>query len=381
MAIGRRRRPRAAAIARYDARASASGATSTVRSAWRGAMEDFVTRNQTPAPVPGRANWWAALPAIIVPAVAAASGAAAGMTDRTAPAWLYPASLAAGSADHARTPDAPQRLPGSAQSFTAAELTNMYRAVDWRPSSHGPLPEVVARGREPALYACGYCHLPAGQGRPENASLAGLPADYIVRQVASLRDGTRRAGSPSGYLPTELMIGVARAVTDTELNAAAAYFAAQHPVRRVRVVEAREVPKSRVAGFVYVAVPGAGREPLGRRLLEFTPDLARHEQRDDRLVYVAYAPPGSIRRGRELARTGAGGRVAACTGCHGTHLQGSNGIPALAGRSPSYLLRALYQFRAGQRDGEQALPMLGVVSTLDERDLLDAVAYAASLPP
>ena len=30
-------------------------------------------------------------------------------------------------------------------------------------------------GRPPGTFACGYCHLPSGQGRPENAALAGFP--------------------------------------------------------------------------------------------------------------------------------------------------------------------------------------------------------------
>jgi len=45
-----------------------------------------------------------------------------------------------------------------------------------------PMPRIVAHGRDDA-WACAYCHLPNGQGRPENAPLAGLPAAYIVEQV------------------------------------------------------------------------------------------------------------------------------------------------------------------------------------------------------
>ena len=33
------------------------------------------------------------------------------------------------------------------------------------------------------FFACGFCHRADGLGEPESASLAGLPAEYIVRQV------------------------------------------------------------------------------------------------------------------------------------------------------------------------------------------------------
>jgi hypothetical protein len=43
------------------------------------------------------------------------------------------------------------------------------------------------------VFACGFCHLPNGLGRPENSSLAGLPASYIVQQVADFKSGARKA--------------------------------------------------------------------------------------------------------------------------------------------------------------------------------------------
>ena len=49
---------------------------------------------------------------------------------------------------------------------------------------HPPLPNIVAHGSGDA-WACAYCHLPNGQGRPENPPLAGLPVAYIAEQVRS----------------------------------------------------------------------------------------------------------------------------------------------------------------------------------------------------
>lgn len=243
------------------------------------------------------------------------------------------------------------------------------------------MPAIVARGRKPDVYACGYCHTPGGQGRPENASLAGLPAAYIVQQVADFKSGARRSPWPGSYLPTELMMNVAAHVTADEVTAAAAYFSRQRQLRRVRVVERDRVPQSHVVGWVYAAIPGGGDEPLGERLLEFASDPARHEKRDDEMQYIAYVPRGSLKRGRSMALAGASWRTVACIGCHGDALQGVGLVPRLAGRSPTYLVRQLLAFQTGARAGATGQPMLPVVARLTIGDMIAAAAYAASLEP
>ena len=59
------------------------------------------------------------------------------------------------------------------------------------------MPDIVTHGRRPDVRACGYCHLPNAQGRPENASLAGLPAAYIVPTGSDYRNGLRKSSEPS----------------------------------------------------------------------------------------------------------------------------------------------------------------------------------------
>jgi cytochrome c553 len=298
-----------------------------------------------------------------------AAGAALA-SEPVVPAWLY----AENSPDGASlSPIA--RVPGSHRRYSRAILSDLYSGPDWHPASHDPMPEVVAHGLKPLVLACGYCHTPGGQGRPENASLAGLPASYIVAQVASFRSGERRGAWPGRYLPTELMIATAKEASAEEVEAAAAYFAAQRPAPRVRVLERERVPRARVVGLVYVAT--GGMEALGERLLEFAPDARRHEDRDDALVYLAYAPVGSLARGRELANAGA----APCVSCHGAQLEGVGAVPRLAGRSPTYLLRALWAFKTGARGGVAALPMQAVVAPLAGGELIALSAYAASLGP
>jgi len=53
----------------------------------------------------------------------------------------------------------------------------------------------------------------------------------------------------------------------------------------------------------------------------------------------------------------------------------------MAGRSPTFLLRALYAFRVDARASEAAAPMRQVAKALKPAQLIDAAAYAASLAP
>ena len=74
-------------------------------------------------------------------------------------------------------------IPDSTEKFPLSRINDAFNAPDWRPASHGPMPEVVAKGRKPTVMACAFCHTPTGQGRPENSALAGLPAAYIKQQL------------------------------------------------------------------------------------------------------------------------------------------------------------------------------------------------------
>ncbi|MDP9089359.1 MAG: hypothetical protein M3O26_11560 [Pseudomonadota bacterium] len=296
------------------------------------------------------------------------------------PAWLFPLNAAAPiSPSH----DAVRSLhvPNSKVSFTEAELNDLFSAPDWHPTSHRAMPPLVAHGHPPDVYACGYCHTAGGQGRPENAALAGLPALYIMNQLADFKSGERKCASPGPYRPADRMIETVKHASAEELSAAAEYFAAQPLQPRVVVVERASVPRSRVIGWVYAADEGGRVERLGQRLLEFAPDAARHENRDDEMRYIAYAPPGSIGRGRHISQAGFDSPVNACNSCHGPQLRGVGLIPPIAGRSPTYILRQLVAFQTGARSAATGLPMRNVVKSLKINGMIDVAAYAASLPP
>jgi cytochrome c553 len=55
-------------------------------------------------------------------------------------------------------------------------------------------------------------------------------------------------------------------------------------------------------------------------------------------------------------------------------------MPRIAGRSPSYVMRQLYDIRAGKRGGGAVLRS-AVVAHLTDDDLVAISAYVASLSP
>lgn len=295
------------------------------------------------------------------------------------PPWAFTLNSPPPAGAVAPRPDpAPKGVPGSDRSFTLAETRDAFNPPDWHPDGHPPMPAAVAAGRRPEMRACGYCHLPNGQGRPENASLAGLPAAYITQQMADFKSGARKSSEPK-MGPPNAMIADAKAATDEEIRAAADYFASFPFKKWIRVVEAEQVPATRIAGWMHV--PTSGTEPLGRRIVEMPEDLGRTELRDDAAGFVAYVPPGSLAAGETLVRTGGNGRTVACGVCHGADLKGLGPVPPLAGRSPSYTVRQLFDLQQGSRRGPWSALMKAAVEKITVDDMIAIAAYTASLEP
>jgi cytochrome c553 len=316
--------------------------------------------------------------------LAAVCGAAGAQTPGTAssssgsyPAWAYP-----WAPDFKAAPDdgVPRHVPDSAAAFTITQERDLFFAPDWHPGDHPPMPSVVAHGRPPDVRACGSCHRTEGTGGPENASLAGLPAAYIAQQMADYKSGARKFSGPQRS-PVLLMTAIAKAATDAEVKAAAAYFSALKPKPVIRVVEADSVPATQIARVFYMLAKDGDKEPLGERIIEVPEDVAQFEHRDSRAQFIAYVPKGSVARGETLARTGGSGTTIACAGCHGPALQGLGAIPGITGRSPSYLMRQLYDLQQHTRNGTGAALMEPVVEKLSQNDMLSLAAYVASLKP
>jgi cytochrome c553 len=300
---------------------------------------------------------------------------------REPPYWAFaikPADLASDAPQ--KPPDTtPRHVPKSEAAFTLAQTTDLFTPPDWHPEDHPAMPEIVSHGRSPEVFACGYCHLPNGQGRPENSSLAGLPAAYIVQQLADFKNGLRKSSDPR-HGPTAAMIKYETKANEKEIQAAAEYFSALKPRPWIRVVETDTVPKTQVGGWMLVVSEGGETEPIGERIIETPENLERTELRDDHSGFVAYVPVGSIKKGEVLV-TGGSSKALRCATCHGTGLRGKDKVPPLAGRSPSYIVRQLYDIQSGARTGVAVHPMKPVVTKLTIDDMAAIAAYTASLNP
>lgn len=268
---------------------------------------------------------------------------------------------------------APKQLPGSTASFTVAQTRDAYNPPDWHPADHPPMPDAVAHGRPKEMRACGFCHLANGFGRPENASLAGLPVAYIIQQMADFKSGDRKTSEPK-MGPPMAMIQDAKAAHDDEIKAAAAYFNSVPFRKWIRVVEAKEVPKTKIAGSMHVPTSD-GMEPLGQRIIEMPENLERTELRDASSSFVAYVPTGSIKKGESLVKS------MSCGTCHGADLKGIGPVPPLAGRSPSYTVRQLFDLQQGNRKGPWSALMKASVEKMTIDDMIAIAAFTSSREP
>lgn len=281
--------------------------------------------------------------------------------------------------------DTPKHVAGSTQAYTTKQMRDSANVFDWFPNEHPPMPEIVRHRRSPGVNpwigACGWCHLPNGKGRPENAGLAGLPAGYILEQLDDFKNGARKAGDP-GKRNTATMAGNAGGLTEEEAKAAADYFASMKMTPWIKVIEGDIVPKTHNTGMFYAVNEGNETERLGNRILEVPVNLEESETfRNPKSGWIAYVPAGSIKRGEDLVVRGGNGKTVACAACHGEALKGNGNFPPLAGRSPSYLARQLYEIQHFARNGPGTQLMRPVVQNLNEDDIVAITAYLASLEP
>ena len=270
-------------------------------------------------------------------------------------------------------------VPGSSLRLGADGKGNEdFYGTDWFPQDHAPMPDVVAHGHPPQLPACVECHLPSGVGGPESAAIAGLPSAYIEQQFEEFRTERRRCAAARGVPCATAMARVSQRITDVDLKTAAAYYASLEYRSRIRVVETATVPKTVVSTWARVRDPRGGTEPIGPRILELPDDEVRYFRGDWRATITAYVPPGSLARGKKSAENSRG--MAPCNSCHGPELKGTPIAPPLAGRSPTYIVRQLYDIQNGFRTGPAVALMQPQVAHLTPEDRVDLAAYLASLP-
>src|ERR1035437_1927996 len=196
------------------------------------------------------------------------------------PAWAY------NIPDKVQPPSVPAtglvHVPGSNQEYDAAKIAGNATPPDWFPEEHDPAPRIVTGEGGATTMACGSCHLMSGQGHPESADLAGLPVEYLVRQMNYFKSGARKDDGRMGP--------IAKAISEEDIRKSAEYFAALKPIPWVKVIESSMPPRTYVAtaGRHRVLSPEGGTEPIGHRIIEIPVDPQGTADRDPHSAYLAY---------------------------------------------------------------------------------------------
>jgi cytochrome c553 len=294
------------------------------------------------------------------------SAPAAEPESKAYPAWAFPGPLN-------------KSVPGSKASYSDVQMFDRTASVDWFPQTHPAMPAAV-KGRLP-LYACGFCHLPEGAGRPENAALAGLPYEYLKRQIADMQAGLRKAPDPKFGPAGNMILTITNSqLSSTDTEEAAKYYASLTYSKHTKIVETTDIPPIHTDSFVYVFDRTGLRQPLGERIVEGPEDFERFEMRDANVGFTAYVPVGAVARGKGLA-AGDGTARASCESCHGPGLKGSAVAPPIAGRPLTPTFRQLYAFKTGTRSGSGAVLMKPIVAPLSTAQMIDLAAFVGSLDP
>lgn len=186
--------------------------------------------------------------------------------------------------------------------------------------------EIISRqGNDKGAPACISCHGERGQGNAEmeHPYLAGLPGNYIMRQLLAFKSGQRS---------NAVMQPIAATLEEADIKAIAAYFSQLQPP-----AEALSKPST------------AAQQTLGE-------DIARN---------------GRWKNG-----------VPACFQCHGDAGQGvGTDFPPISGQPAEYLKQQLAAWAKGTRTGDPVGLMQSVVSGLSDGERTAVARYLASLPP
>src|SRR5439155_10117092 len=159
-------------------------------------------------------------------------------------------------------------VPGSEVKMTRAQIANGFNVGDWFPNDHAKMPYVVQYGKAPDVRACGLCHLINGKGRPENASVSGLPVAYFLQQLQDFRNDLRKTSDPR-KANTGVMTTIAKGMSDEEMKVAAEYYGKiPWNTQWIKVVEAATVTKTRSADGMWMSFAKKEMNPIGKSIIE-----------------------------------------------------------------------------------------------------------------
>jgi cytochrome c553 len=190
---------------------------------------------------------------------------------------------------------------------------------------------------------CAACHGSDGNGFiPDYPKLAGLGENYLLKQLRDIQASQTAGGEtlPDGARKVDLMAGLLKDLSDSDLQAIAAFYANQS-----------------------LAMTGA------------TADLKVKVNSGEQVDSLALGE-NLYRYGNQ--RTG----VPACSGCHSPTGQGNSpaGFPRLGGQYPNYVAQQLKNFRGGERtnDGESQV-MRQVAELMSDAEISAVANYVSGL--
>ena len=183
--------------------------------------------------------------------------------------------------------------------------------------------QIVMQGNQKGATACLACHGAKGEGQAGAGfpRLAGLNPVYLEKQLHGFADNSRK---------NSIMDSIAKALSENEIKAVSAYYAAQSP--------------------------------------SSTPDTPT-------------ADASVIAAGKDLAMNGNWPNdIPACFACHGVDAQGIGAtFPALAGQHASYIKNQIQAWKTGQRRNDPNGLMQGIARRLSPDEVKAVSAYMASL--
>ena len=188
--------------------------------------------------------------------------------------------------------------------------------------------QIAAKGGPNGVTACISCHGVHGEGNAAAGfpRIAGQPAFYLNRQMASFADGHR---------DNPIMSPSAKAMTPQQMKDSSAYYASL------------QTPQE------------AGAPPAGA-----APDAA------------------ALERARVLASIGDEAKqVQSCANCHGPAGRGeAPSYPYLAGQHAAYFTAAMAEWKSGTRKTDASGQMPSIAQRLNDQDVAGLAAWFASQP-
>ena len=217
-----------------------------------------------------------------------------------------------------------------------------------------------------------------GRDTKGERAAAGQPAGYTIQTLHDFAAACGRVPTRGKQHATMCRVGE----SDDEKRSGGGGVIRRNAVDAVdRVVEADKIPEAHLEqGGMYKSSGRSRSSRSGPHRRGAGGRLSGQHRRNPRSGFVAYVPVGSLEKGKQLVQNG-GGKTMACATCHGPTLQGLVNIPDIASRSPSYMMRQMWDMKMGVRRGPMTQLMKSVVANLTQDDMLNVSAYLASIKP